>query len=164
MRRKLLTFLSALAFAFSIAGFSFYTHEADAERTAYFQEQESARSRGETTFSGPYCYPDRHPQFLLGISLLTGLTALSLFLFKKPFVPSLLALAAFSMYPFWYWDTQRAIAINESSQLAGLDWIIYRGNEFDVVVFVLISIVAVWQLCLIPQVVMDAIQRSRPLP
>lgn len=163
--RIILIFLTALALGFSVASSSAYKARDDAERAAYYQEQEETKANGGITFSGPYCYPDRHPGFLFGITVLIGGATFCLFWFKSPLWSMPASLLAFLMYPYWYWWTWRAISMVESvDSIKGLDLYLYKANGFDLVVFSLLSLVIFIQSALVVRMISIFVKRGQPLP
>jgi hypothetical protein len=164
MRKKLIIVLSGMAFVCSILSFATYTSRADAERSAYFHEQEVARAKGEPTFAGPYCSPDWHPQFLLRLIFLLGLTFLSVAFLRQPYWPFGFASLAFSMFVYWYLWTQQAIQVNETIPPELLDRIAYRSNAFDVAGFSLLSVIVAGLIRSLCSVGIDTWKRERPLP
>lgn len=164
MAHKSIKILICLAFAFSVAAYFSYTISAERERSAYFQDQEERRAKNDIVFSGPYCYPDKHPDFLLAISFLTASTVASIYFSRLPYLPAALSLAAFSMFPYWFYETKNAISQAENAQMEGLDSLIYHGGPFDVMVFVLLSIVAVWQTWTLLLFLVSPFRRKSSLP
>ena len=134
------------------------------ERAEYFRDQDERMANGELTFSGPYCFPDRHPGFLLKITILTGLTFVSFLYFRNSLWPTLFSLGAFSLFPYWLLYTYYLLSLAESSNVAGLDSIIYRGSNFDVTVFVLVSIIIVSQILALSLAVIRKFKRDLPMP
>ncbi len=129
MAPKSIKILICLAFVFSAASFFSYTISAERERVAYFQDQEERRARNDIVFSGPYCYPDKHPNFLLSISFLTALTAVSIFFSRRPYLSAALSFAALSMFPYWFYDTKNAISQAENVHVEGLDFLIIVADR-----------------------------------
>ncbi len=145
MQRKILILFASLAFGFSLWSLVTYTTRETAKREAYFQEQEKAASEGSVVFSGPYCFPDRHPQFLMLCSLLLLINLISMIGLRRPALPFLFAISAFAVFPFWFYATRQAIAMNETVPPLAWDRILYRATEFDVFVFGLVTIIVTWQ-------------------
>lgn len=164
MPRKLLLIVSFFAFAFSVASIFVDTNRETAKRNAYFQEQEEARATDGISFAGPYCFPDRHPQILFWISVLTGIALFGAWFSKKPFTPAMLSLATFSVFGYWYFDTQQGLAANESYVAEGFDSILYRANGYDVAVLTLLSVVIIWQLAVLSASAIGTLKRTPTLP
>ena len=139
MYRKTLILIALLAFGFSLWSCVTYSTRETAKREAYFQEQEKTMSEGGITFAGPYCFPDNHPQFLLLNSLLLAINLIVFYVAHRSgwhFVSSAITLSVFLYWCYW---TQNAIAINETSPPELLERLFYGANEFDIVVLALIS-------------------------
>ena len=164
MPRKFLLIVTFFAFAFSVASIFVDTDRETAKRDAYFQEQEEARATGGISFAGPYCFPDRHPQVLVWISILTGIAFLGSWFSKKALIPTLLSLATFSVFGYWCVDTQRGLAANESYVAEGFDLILYRANGYDVAALTLLSVEIIWQLSILSVSAINALKRKPTLP
>ena len=133
----------ACAFVFSIAGTVDYVVRAEREAAEYSRQQEAASARGEMTFSGRYCQPDNHPQFLVFVSFLVGSSLVSLWRFRKLILSLTFSIAVLAMFGFWYSYTQQAISLAESVQIEGIDWYFYEAGKFDIAVLSLISLVCI---------------------
>ena len=144
--RAILIILAATAFSFSIVSSTVYKARDDAERTADFQNLEDARMRGEITFSGPYCHPDRHPSVLFSITLVIGCTIGLLIFVKNPLWSLPFSVSALLMFALWYSETQEALAMAETISIGGIDLYLYKANGFDIGVLVLISAIVASQL------------------
>ncbi|MDQ3321892.1 MAG: hypothetical protein M3525_05585 [Acidobacteriota bacterium] len=99
---KLLLLVALAALFFSIAGSAAYTKKDFDERQEYYRIQAERTVRNEPVFSGAYCHPDKHPQFLFSIILLLGLTFCSLCFAKKFLLSFLLTIASLSRFIYWY--------------------------------------------------------------
>jgi len=111
--RRLLLTVALAALLFSFAGSIAYGIRDYNERKTYYRIQEEKLARNEPTFSGAYCFPDKHPQFLFKIIIILGLTFSSLCLIKSYLPSFLLTVVSFSMYVYWFFDTKRLLASNE---------------------------------------------------
>ncbi len=141
-----ITVLAFLALAFSIVSYFSYAHRASLELEAYYAEQADGESQNKITFSGPYCFPDRHPDLLLAIIGLSGLSFGAGVFLRHPAWPVLLAAGAFAVFPYWYFETQGTIAMATTAEVAGLDRFLYRAGTVDMFVLILLSIVFILRL------------------
>ncbi|MGB7208107.1 MAG: hypothetical protein WBD27_05550 [Pyrinomonadaceae bacterium] len=164
MERKILTVLSSLAFLCSIASYLTYTQKAEKEQEAYYIEQAEKIAGNEITLAGPYCFPDSHPDLLLSIVAITGVTFLSFCLFKRPFLLVLFSIASVSMFPYWFVETRSALSQTENFHTEGLNMIFYHAGLFDVVVLVLTSIVTFWQVSIVLRAIFKEFGRKKILP
>lgn len=163
IKHHFITVLAFLAFAFSIVSYSSYADRADLEREAYYAEQADDESQGKITFSGPYCFPDRHPDLLLAVIGLSGLSFGASIFLRHPAWIALFAAGAFAVFPYWYFETQRTIAMAESAEVAGLDSFLYRAGTVDIFVLILLSIVFISRLYGLLGYILDSYRRSHIL-
>lgn len=133
MKRRTLLAIVALAFGFSAFGFLSYTVSAEMERAAYYREQETRRAEGKITFSGPYCYPDPHPGFLLKMTFLIGVTTLIIAFGKGNRFPTALLLLTTWIYGGWYSETQKTLAMSEYYMPDGFEAYFLNASFHDVV-------------------------------
>lgn len=164
MQRKILILIASLAFGFSLLSWSTYTVRESAKQEAFFRDQEKTRSEGGIIFSGPYCFPDKHPHFLLLNSLFLAINLVSAIIFRRPGLSFAPVVLAFSIFPYWYYWTKNAVAINETVPLEQLDRIFYHANEFDVIVCALISAAMVLQGFILLNVLIRRIKGEPRLP
>lgn len=129
--RRILVTLSFLAVGFSIAGYASYRISADIQQAEYYREMEENRRNGLPVFSGPYCYPDRHPTFLLVIVLFASATSFILVVLRNPIWATPTALLSFSVYPYWYLDTQASLAMSNLFEAKGFDKYFINAGVFD---------------------------------
>ena len=137
--RVVLILLTFLTLGLSIASSVEYNARDAAERAKYFQDQENSRARGEMTFSGPYCYPDRHPTRLISITMLIGIALGFLIHFEKPIWSIFPSIGALLIFPIWYLGTREALRLAETTSLSGLDLYFYKASGFDLAVGLLLS-------------------------
>lgn len=161
---KLLLVVAFAALIFSIVGSAAYAKKDFDERQEYYRIQAEKIARNEPTFSGAYCFPDKHPQFLFKIILILGLTFSSLCLVKSYLPSFLLTIVSFSMYVYWFFDTKRLLASNEWTNVQGLERIFYRAGNFDFAVFSLVSILLFWQISILLRMLIKTLQKERALP
>lgn len=126
-----------------MAGYISYNVGATEKRNAYFQEQEESRARGLPSFSGPYCYPDSHPQLLLKIIFFAGLTLLLLLVLKKPAVSIPSAIFTFGLFPYWFFDTQRTLSMASTYEAGGIDRYLLNASVIDIVTCILATLLTV---------------------
>ena len=157
---KLLLAIAFAAFIFSIAGSIAYSIKADIKRAQYYKEQEENKAQNKPVFSGPYCFPDKHPQFLFSIILLLGLTFSSLFISKRYLLSSLITIVTFSMFVDWFIDTKKLVSDNESPIVKGLERIFYNAGNIDLIVFLLVSILLFWQFSILLRMLIKTLQRK----
>lgn len=122
--------LTAAMLLLTAAGYVFYTSEADQKRSEYYREQTEAAARGELTFSGPYCYADRHP---IRLRLIVGVAFVGLVLTWWPgtLVWSIpLVVGNMILYFRWYEYTRRLL-VDGASIPAGVGQYLYYANVFD---------------------------------
>jgi len=161
---KLLLAVALAAFIFSIAGFLSYTIKADNERSEYYRIQEENKANNKISFSGPYCYPDKHPQLLFSIILLVGSTFFSLYFTKRYLLSSLFTAASFTTFIYWFTDTRKALAYAESDLVKGIDRIFYNAGDFDLAVLLLVSILLFWQISILLRMLIKKSQKENVLP
>lgn len=142
MKRRTLLAIVALAFGFSAFGFLSYTVSAEMERAAYFREQETRRAEGKIVFSGPYCYPDRHPGFLFKMTFLIGITTLVIAFGKGNIFPTALLLLTTWIYGGWYSETQERLAMSEYYVPVGFESYFLNASFHDVVAVGLVVLAA----------------------
>jgi hypothetical protein len=162
--RKLLLIIAFAAFIFSIAGSVIYSVKADIKRSEYYSEQEENKAQNKPIFSGPYCFPDKHPQLLRSIVLLAGVTFFSLCFAKRYLLSSLITTASLSVFVYWFIDTRKLLSDNESPVVKGLDRIFYRAGDIDLIVFLLVSILLFWQISILLRMLIKTLQRKTELP
>ena len=162
--RKLLLTVAFTALIFSIAGSVTYNIKDYYERNAYYELQAEKISKNEPTFSGAYCFPDKHPQFLFSIILLLCLTFSSLCIAKRYLLSCLMTIASFSMFVYWFNDTQKALFYNKTAIVKGLDRFFYKAGEFDAAVCFLLSILLFWQISILFRMLIKTLQKERTLP
>ena len=74
--RKLLLIVGLATFLCSISAFVIYQAKANYERDEYYRKQKENEAQGKPVFAGPYCFPDRHPDFLLKIIFFSNFNAI----------------------------------------------------------------------------------------
>lgn len=161
---KLLLIVALAALIFSIVGSASYVKKDSDERAEYYRIQAEKSANNEMTFSGPYCYPDKHPQFLFSIILLLGLTFCSLCFAKKYLLSSSLTFASVLMFVYWFSNTQKLLSNNESPTIKGLDRLFYKAGDFDIVVCSLVSILLFWQISILLRMLVKTTQKDEALP
>lgn len=143
---KILIVLLSLILVSSVASIYLDSSREAEKKTAFFQEQEAAQARGELTFAGPYCFPDRHPEKMILIPLLSFFALVGALVTSNRFILSLLSFSPIVVFIYWYYDTQRLLqGIESTVELEGFQDLIYRANGFDIAVLFLIIAVVVWQ-------------------
>ncbi len=160
MRHKFLIILTSLAFLFSIGSFTIDNYREKTKQDAYYHEQELSRENGGFIIYGPYCFPDYHPLLLLFITVSLGLGLASLFIFRRPRLSYLLSVATLSGFIYWFVSTQHAISVNETIPSEFLNRIMYRANDFDVLVFGFVLLISIRQL----PILWGAFKDEIPLP
>ncbi len=161
---KLLLAVALAAFIFSIAGFLSYTIKADNERSEYYRIQEENKANNKISFSGPYCYPDKHPQLLFSILLLVGSTFLSLCVTKRYLLSSLFTVSSFTTFVYWFFDTRKKLSYAEADFVKGIDRIFYNAGDFDLTVLLLVSIILFWQISILLRMLIKTSQKENVLP
>lgn len=161
--RIILISLLLAAFVFSIAGTVEYVMWDERAKAEYYRQQDEAATRGEMTFSGPYCQPDNHPLFLASVSILIGLSLLSIWWFRKLVLSLIFSLSALSMFAVWYSSTQQALSLAESYQMVeGIDWYFYEAGKFDIAVLSVISLVCIVELYAVLTSAIRSLQAKLP--
>ena len=163
---KLLLAIAFAAFAFSIFSFVSYNVEAEIKRSEYFRQQEENRIQNKPVFSGPYCYPDRHPQFLFSIVLLIGVTFLS-FCFAKLYLFSFFfTIASISRFIYQFFETGNEFLYDQLGILSGINRIFHYAGEFDpnIAVIFLLLILLFWQISILLRMLIKTSQRKNVLP
>ena len=160
--RRICLVVSIIAFACSLASWVTYSAQENAKREAYYKEQEELKARGEMTFSGPYCYPDRHPRFLLLLSTFS-VSGLLVLLIAKNVIWALPAfLSGLLMFPYWVWTTRWALSMAENPGVVeGLDRVLYRANSFDLATATCLSLLVVYQSVLLFNAMRTAVTPSK---
>lgn len=161
---KLLISLALAVFVFSYAGYISYTVEADRKQADFYRQQEENRARGLPTFSGPYCYPDRHPLRLLIIVGLTLFTFVAVCVAKTYVFSFLLTIFALSRFVFWFTDTRRDIAYSNSDFFTGVDRFFYKAGIFDLLTLSLILALAFWQISIHLRILRKRVREKEMLP
>lgn len=161
---KLLLVAAFAAFIFSIVGYVGYVTKAEYEREAYFRLQAEKEARNEIVFAGPYCYPDKHPGFLVSIVLLLGAAFFSLCFAKWYLLSSYLTVASFSRFVDWFFDTRKLLSVSERQPAEALDNIFYNAGEVDLTVCLLVSILLFWQISILLRMLIKTMQRKSVLP
>ena len=161
---KLLLAIAFAAFIFSIAGSIAYSIKADIKRAEYYKEQEEDKDQNKIVFSGPYCFPDRHPQLLLTIVLLVGTTFFSLCFAKIYLLSFLLTIASLTKFIYWFIDSRRQLFDDVSEFVKGVDRVFYNAGSFDVIVFILVSILFFWQISILLRMLIKTSLRKTDLP
>lgn len=138
--RRILIILSIMAVGFSIAGYASYRFNADLKQAEYYREMEEDREKGLPIFAGPYCYPDRHPTFLLLIVLFASANLFLLVVVRNSVWAIPTALLSFSVYPYWYMDTQASLAIASSFEAKGLNRYFVNAGFHDLASAVFTSV------------------------
>jgi Zn-dependent protease with chaperone function len=164
IEHKLLLIVALAALIFSIAGSAAYAKKDSDERDEYDRIQAENIVNNEPVFSGAYCHPDKHPQFLFSIILLLGLTFCSLCFAKKYLLSSSLTFASVLMFVYWFINTQKLLSDNESPTIKGLDRLFYKAGDFDIVVCSLVSILLFWQISILLRMLVKTLQTKNELP
>lgn len=162
--RKLILIVAFAAFIFSIVGSIVYSVKADIKRTEYFREQEENRKQGKLSFSGPYCTPDRHPQFLSTIILVVGAMFFSICLTKKYILSFLLTITALSRFLSWLIYSRKQLFDDVSDFVHGIDRVFYNAGTFDLTVLLILSILFFWQISILLRMLIKTLQRKTELP
>lgn len=129
--RRILITISLFAFFSSLGGCLTYNVREEIKRAEYFRQQAENRAKGGIYFSGPYCYPDRHPPVLTKIVLASALVVLLIVAFRNPLWATPAAILSFANYPLWYLRTQRDLELAESFQAVGLDLYFLNASVLD---------------------------------
>lgn len=163
---RILIFIAFAAFAFSIFSYVSYTVEAEIERSEYFRQQEENRIQNKPVFSGPYCYPDRHPQFLFTIILLVGVTFLSFCLAKLYLFSFFFTIASIFRFIYQFFETGNEFLYDQLGILSGINRIFYYAGEFnpDIAVIFLLSILLFWQISILLRMLIKIVLRKNVLP
>ena len=153
------------AFIFSISGYISYTVKADFERSEYFRIQEEKMARNELVFSGPYCHPDRHPQFLFSIVLLSGAVFLSLCFAKLYLFSFFFTIVSISRFIYRFFETGNEFFYDQLGILSGINRIFHYAGEFDlnIVVLFLLSILLFWQFSILLRILVKTFQKNKKL-
>lgn len=130
--RLILIAFSLVASASSLAGLIYFNVNEENKRQAYFQEQDEKRALGEPTFSGPYCYPNPHPQILTKIVLATLLTFCLLLFSRNPAWAFPSAIFSFGMFPYWYLQTQRDLELASLYEPVWFDRYLLDASVLDI--------------------------------
>src|SRR5687767_14178990 len=131
-RRIIIFALALFAFGSSVVSSVAYNQRVNAEIAAYEIEQAENKANYGISFSGPYCYPDRHPRFLFFISAIIAIGGVLLIICKNAVWSFLAFIVAFTFFPLWYWTTQRSLGMAESVDwVVGIDKYLYKASVFD---------------------------------
>ncbi|MGI9056144.1 MAG: hypothetical protein ACR2F2_10135 [Pyrinomonadaceae bacterium] len=161
---KVLLILTISAFVFSISGYVAYLEKDQKERDAYFQQQVENREKGLISFSGPYCFPDKHPQFLLLNVFLIGLLLTILCFTRIYFFSFSLLIILIGRFAYWYFDSQQLFKFNETAKVNGLDNFFYKANYFDVATFTILIVLCLWQLSILSRMLFKKLLKKDLLP
>ncbi len=165
---KLLLIVAFTALILSIVGSIAYSTKAENKRAAYSKEQDEKIARNEPVFSGAYCSPDKHPQFLFSIILLSALTFSCLWVAKRfllcYLLSFLLTIASLSRFVYWYFDTQELFSSIGKDSVKGFDGFLYNAGDNDLVVLLLVSILLFWQIFILLRMLIKTLQRKTELP
>ena len=161
---KLLLAVACAALIFSISGYIAYTVKAEYDRSEYFRIQEENWLQNKPVFSGPYCHPDKHPGFLISIVLLLGATFFSLCFAKWYLLSTLLTIASFSRFVYWFFDTRKELIYDELGILTGINRIFYRAGDFDLAALFLLSILLFWQISILMRILIKSSPGKNVLP
>lgn len=161
---KIILIIAFAAFIFSIAGSISYSIKADNKCDAYFKEQEEDRKQGKPVFSGPYCFPDIHPELLTSIILLVSATFFALCFTKKYFLSFLLTIASLSRFLSWLFRSINQLFDDVSDFVKGVDRYFYNAGIFDLAVLFLLSILFLWQTSILLRMLIKTLQRKTELP
>ncbi len=156
--------IAFIAFIFSIAGFIAYNNKDSNEREAYYRIQDEKKAKNEPVFSGPYCFPDRHPQLLRSIVLFVGATFFSLCFAKRYLLSFLFTIASLTSFIYWFVDTRKELVYDELGVIKGVNRIFYKAGDFDLTVFFLVSILFFWQISILLRMLIKTLQRKNELP
>ena len=149
LQHKLFLTLAVTAFMFSISGYIAYLDRDQKERDAYSRQQTENREKNEISFSGPYCFPDKHPQFLL-LNIFLTVLLISTIYFTKTFLLSFpVTIISIGRFIYWYFDTQKLFNSNETAIVKGLDSLFYKANYFDILTLTAFTILCVWEFLIL---------------
>lgn len=162
--RKLLLLLSFAAIIFSIISYDAYLIQDQKERDDYYQKQSENEAKGLGTFAGPYCFPDKHPQFLSLNILLAGLIFATL-IFSRTFLFSYFFSGVLvSRFVYWFYDTQRAVSSNELFEPQGLNYFFINATIFDILTLSILSVLFFWQISILLRMLIKTSQKENILP
>ncbi len=138
---RLLTItLASTIVLFSALSLVSYLIKADQARNDYYREQDE--ERGGVTFYGPYCYPDRHPQFLLTVAAINFFMLAGLCFARTALLTVLLPIPSLAAFAYWFMSTQEMLAVNETKpELVTLDRYLYSASALDVGVLSLLLVI-----------------------
>ncbi len=162
--RKLLLIFSLALFIFSFASLSAYTIKEEIERNAYFKKQAEDEAKGLGSFSGPYCFPDKHPQFLLLNLLLAGLIFVTLFSARIQIFSVFFSGYLISRFAFWFYDTQKMLSNNEFFEPQGLNNFFHKATNFDLLTLSTLSLLCFWQISILLRILIKTTQKEQNLP
>ncbi len=164
LEHKIILILTVSAFMFSISAYVAYTVKEQRERDAFFQQQAENREKGLISFAGPYCFPDKHPQFF-GLNILfIGFLLAGLYFTKNYFFSFPISLFLIGRFVYWYFDTQQSIKFNETASVQGLDSFFYKANYFDVAILIILTILCLWQFSIISRILIKKLFKKDILP
>ncbi len=162
--RKLLLIVGFALFTFSFISLCAYTIKDQVERDSDEQKQAENAAKGLPAFSGPYCFPDKHSQFLSLNILLAGLIFGTAFFSKTFLFSAFFSGMLFSRYVYWYYDTQKALSLNELYFPQGLNHFFYKATIFDLLTLSILSILFFWQISVLLRILIKTIQKEESLP
>jgi hypothetical protein len=161
---KLFLIIGFALFVSSIFSPFAYSIKDQIERDAYEQEQNENAAKGLPSFAGPYCFPDKHPQFLSLNVLLAGLIFATLFFSKLFLFSTLFSGFLFTRYIYWFFDTQRLLDSLELSHFEGLDQFFYKSTIWDFITLSFLSILLFWQIWILLRMLIKTLQKENNLP
>lgn len=162
--RRLILMISSLVLFLSIASFLCYNVKAEYERSEYYRLQELDRAQGKPTFAGAYCFPDRHPQFLLQIVFVSGITVFLVCISIRYLLSFLSTSILFALFINWFTKTPKEISYDYVENFRGLNKVFYNANIFDIAVFFLVLILLFWQFSVLLRILIKTPQRNLNLP
>lgn len=149
---------------FSFAGMIFYDAKDTYQRHKYFTEQEKARAEGKPSFSGPYCYPDYHPQRLLSVFTNSVFTLPLIFLSKRYLLSLASSLYLLSIYGEWFSFTRKLYEEGSWLQYFFLDSFFYNSSYLDFNAFFYLLILIFWQILILLRMIMSEFQSKISIP
>lgn len=161
---KVLMVVSFCSFLFSITSFFVFFTKTYNERVEFAQSMELSRvNNGINMFV--HTAPEYHILFLFALLIINGF--MFVFMLKsKWLIPRFVSISfSFLFFVYWFFTTPKAIyLIKYSNNLEVTDFILYKSNGFDFLVFICVSILFFWQISYYFSKLINTYQGKNSLP
>jgi hypothetical protein len=165
IEHRLLSYAAMTAFIFSVAGLFSNIIDAYNNVVKLDQHRLARKAYGEIPFFEPCDFTGGYPQYLIFLILLLGLNYLFIINAKKFLLASLTTLFSVLFFLKWFFDTRNELlALEGIPDIKGLDSFFYKAGNFDLIVFLLVSVLFFWQISILLRILIKTLQRKQALP